>query len=146
MRCGNEVSLSALRYNGSSYSPYIANVAMATRAQLGANVGLENGNGILYYFSEFENGTGGYFLTRFVNATIELSFSVNGSSTVIRYIEYCCHRNYLLHRGTNELPLGQFMRIIIAISESEVSIRITLLDDIFTVLESITEPISITVR
>ena len=118
---------------------------MATVALLGANVGLENENGILYYISEFENGTGGYFLTRFVNATIELSFSINGSLTVIRYIEYCCHGNYLLHRGTNELPLGQFMRTIIEIREDQVSIRITLLDDTSTELESITEPISITV-
>ena len=118
---------------------------MATMAQLGATVGLENENGILYYLSEFENGTGSYFLTRFVNGTIELSFSINGSKTVIRYILallYCCHGNYLLHRGTNKLPLGQLMSILIAISEDLVSIRITLLDE---VLESITEPVSITV-
>ena len=86
MRCGNEVSVAASRYNGSSYSPYTANVTMTTMGELRANVGLENENGILYYFSEFENGTGSYFLTRFVNCTIELSFCINGSMTVIRYI------------------------------------------------------------
>ena len=120
---------------------------MATVAQLGATVSLDNENGLLHYFSEFKNGTGSYFMTRFVNGTFELSFSINGSKTVIRYmfvLKYCCHYNHLFHRGMNKLPLGQLMRTVIRISEDKVSIRITSMD-ILTVLESINEPISITV-
>ena len=59
---------------------------MATTAQLAATVGLEKENGILFYFSQYENGTGSYFLTQFINSTIELSFNVEGLLTTIRYI------------------------------------------------------------
>ena len=87
MRCGKRERLSAFRYNGSTYSSYTSNVPMATTAEIGAGVGLQNENGILYYFSQYENGTGAYFLTQFINRTIELSFiGINGSLTTIRYI------------------------------------------------------------
>ena len=63
---------------------------MATSAQLTVNARLENENGILYYFSQYGNGTGNYFLAQFLNGIIELSFSESESVTTIRYIA-CCH-------------------------------------------------------
>ena len=80
------MTLTAFRYNGSTYSPYTSNVPMATSAQLTVSAKLENNNGILYYFSQYDNGTGNYFLVQFVNGIIELSYDEGGSVTTVRYI------------------------------------------------------------
>ena len=132
MRCGKRDSLSAFRYNGSTYSSYTSNVPMATTAEMGADVGLQNENGILYYFSQYENGTGGYFLTQFINRTIELSFSTGESPTIIRYITtrvvIVTHAFMLSVRGEKQLPMNQFMRIQIAITSTRITIRISSAD------------------
>lgn len=78
------MTISGIKYNGNAYSYYDLNVPMATSAQLILSVSLENESGILYYLSEYENGTGDYFIAQFVNSTFELSVSENGSITTIR--------------------------------------------------------------
>ena len=62
---------------------------MPTSAQLTVNARLENENGILYYFSQYENGTGNFFIVQFVNGIIVLSFSEGKLVTIIRYVTCC---------------------------------------------------------
>lgn len=86
-RCGRKMTLNALRYNGSSYSPYESNVLMATSAQLTLSARLENESGILYYSSQYDNGTGNYFLVEFISGVIQLSFTDDdGKPATVRYI------------------------------------------------------------
>lgn len=76
----------ALKYNGTSYSPYIANVVMATRVQLDIGVRLESRSGLLYYISQYENGTGNHILVEFINGIIVVDISQDGTSFTARYI------------------------------------------------------------
>jgi len=86
LRCGNKKTTSGIKYDGTAYSYYQSNVPMATSAQLVLSVRLENENGILYFFSEYDNGTGDYFIAQFVNSIFELSISEGGSTTNIKYV------------------------------------------------------------
>ena len=118
--------------------------------EIGAGVGLQNEDGILFYFSQYENGTGSYFLTQFINRTIELSFNIGGSLMTIRYITInvvAMVTSYMLSvRGEKQLPMNKFIRIAIAIIPTEVSIRITSDDAGITApLEFIARPMSVTV-
>lgn len=72
--------MSSLRYDGSAYSSYMIDVLMAVSAQLTLSIKLENENGILFYISEHENGTGNYFTGQFVDGIFEVS--VRGGSTL----------------------------------------------------------------
>ena len=80
------MDITAVGYDGSSYSTYISTIAMATMAQLTVTARLDSENGILYYFSQYNNGTGNYFLVQFINRVITLSFSELGEVTVIKYV------------------------------------------------------------
>ena len=59
---------------------------MATMAHLTVAASLESKNGIIYYFSQYGNGTGNYFLVQFIDSVIMLSFSELGKVTVIKYV------------------------------------------------------------
>lgn len=83
-----------MKYNGSAYSSYSSNIVMATSIKLTVNARLENGNGILYYFSQYKNGTGNFILVQLVNRIVALSFSEGRSVTTIRYIT--CYLSYYL--------------------------------------------------
>lgn len=68
---------------------------MVTGGQLIASLRLENESGILYYLSQYENGTGDYFLAEFINGTLVLTFNQAGSTIIIRY-RMCCMSTLLL--------------------------------------------------
>ena len=55
-----------------------------THVTVAAN--LESKNGIIYYFSQYDNGTGNYFLVQFIDRVIVLSFGELGKMTVIKYV------------------------------------------------------------
>ena len=59
---------------------------MATMTHVTVAANLESKNGIIYYFSQYENGTGNYFLVQFIDSIIMLSFSELGKVTVIKYV------------------------------------------------------------
>ena len=80
MQCDIKQTTSDLRYNGNAYSRYMIGVNMVTSTQLVLSIKLENENGILFYVSQYENGTGDYFLAQFVNGIFEVS--VRGGSTL----------------------------------------------------------------
>ena len=80
------MDITAVGYDGSSYSTYTSTISMATMAQLTVTARLDSENGILYYFSQYDNGTGNYFLVQFIDSVITLSFSELGEVTVIKYV------------------------------------------------------------
>lgn len=84
VQCDIKQTLSNLRYNGNAYSRYMIDVPMATSAQLVLSIKLENENGILYYISQYENGTGDYFLAQFINGIFEVSVKGGSSLTTAR--------------------------------------------------------------
>ena len=109
---------------------------MATSAQLTVNARLESENGILYYFSQYGNGTGNFFLVQFLNGIIELSFSEGESVTTIRYIACCLgyKPSYVVQNvlnmfvfsfsGTKKLPVNKWITVQIGIEQSKVSILV----------------------